>query len=194
MKFIRSTIFMMISALLFLFSICLVLAGLMALDQSFTAKVIHAVTRPILPAPYYVVAGLVGLLLSVVVYNLAGQSSDSSGIFTFAGEKGPIDISLHALEDYIAKHFARKPVVNSVKTRVSASRDRRKLRVRASISVWSEQNLRGAGEAVQQEITRCLKEGLGLDNVETVLVSVDKIIASKSARPIPSEAPSDEIT
>lgn len=194
MKFVRSTIFMMISALLFLFSICLVLAGLMALDQSFTAKVIHAVTRPILPAPYYVVAGLVGLLLSVVVYNLAGQSSDSSGIFTFEGEKGPIDISLHALEDYIAKHFARKPVVNSVKTRVSASRDRQKLRVRASISVWSEQNLRGAGEAVQQEITRCLKEGLGLDNVETVLVSVDKIIASKSARPTPSEAPPDETT
>ena len=42
------------------------------------------------------------------------------------------------------------------------------------------------GETVQREITECLKEGLGLDNVETVRISVDRIIASKTSKGKPS--------
>ncbi|UCD59061.1 MAG: alkaline shock response membrane anchor protein AmaP [Candidatus Hydrogenedentota bacterium] len=194
MKFVKSVVLAVLSILLFLCSICLVLSGLMALDSQLTARVIHTVTRMTIPVAYACIGGgIVVFLVALITYSFAGQTSDSSATFTFEGEKGPIDISLRAIEDYIAKHFAETPVVNNVRSRVSTSRDRKMLRVRASISVWSEQNLKSAGEAVQQEITRCLKEGLGLDNVETVPVSVDKIIASKSSKPAPAKMPSDEL-
>jgi hypothetical protein len=35
---------------------------------------------------------------------------------------------------------------------------------------------------VQQEIASRLREGLGLDNLERVIISVDKIVTSKSSR------------
>ncbi len=192
MRFIKSTILVFISGILFLLALFLVLAGLMALDQQFTSLVIHTVTRINMPLAYIVV-GLFVFLASLIVYSLAGRAPSSSATFTFEGEKGPIDISLRALEDYIAKYFAEKPVVNSVRTKVGTSRDRQKLRVRASISVWSEQNLKDAGDRVQREIALCLKEGLGLDNVEIIPVSVDRIIASKSPKPVSAKAPADEL-
>jgi len=186
MKFFRLLIFSVFSIVLFLLSILIVLAGLVAADHQLTSRIIHAVTRIDNP-PAFMIGGLALFIGSLYFYSRAGRSPDQAGTFTFQGEKGAINISLHALEDYITKHFAQKPLVHNVKVRVATSRDGKKLRVRAFISVWSEQNLKTAGEAVQQEVVRCLKEGLGLDNVDVVLISVDKIIAAKSSRPVSTE-------
>lgn len=179
MKFIRLLVFSIVSIVLFLLSIGFVVAGIMAADHQLTSRIIHVITQVENPL-VLVVVGLILFVGSLIFYNRAGQSHERSGIYSFEGQKGMIDISLGALEDCIVKHFASKSIVHSVRARVGTSRDRKKLRVRASVSVWSEQNLKDAGEAVQDEIVRSLKEGLGLDNVETVLVSVDKIVASKS--------------
>jgi ADP-dependent phosphofructokinase/glucokinase len=124
---------------------------------------------------------------------MAGRREDPSATYTFQGEKGAINISLRALEDYITKRFSGRHLVNSIKTRIGTSRDRKKLRVHASISIWSEQNIRVAGETVQEEITRCLRDGLGLDNVELVKVSVDRIISGKSAKSGPPPAVVDDV-
>lgn len=201
MNFIKTIVLIIFSGALFITSVLVVLIGLLAVDPQITAVVIHTVSKvgnPFIPIGVGLIAGIISLYL----LSLVGRDSDSTGTFTFDGDKGPVDISLRALEDYIGKHFAGKPVVHSVRTRVGTSRDRKKIRVRASISVWSEQSLKTAGETVQHEITRCLNEGLGLDNVESVRVSVDKIIASKSSRPIlqrlatarpePAEPPDEE--
>lgn len=190
MNFIKSTIMVLISVVLFLLAVCFFLAGLMALDHEVTSVVIHTINQIHMPLAY-IAGGALAFLASLVVYSLAGRPPDSSAIFTFEGEKGPINISLRALEDYIAKYFAERPVVNSVRTRVTTTRDRKDLRVSASISVWSEQNLKTAGETVQREIANCLRQGLGLDNVEDIRVSVDKIIASKTPKPVPKEPPEE---
>ncbi|RJP72810.1 MAG: alkaline shock response membrane anchor protein AmaP [Candidatus Abyssobacteria bacterium SURF_17] len=192
MRFIKTTLLVILSGLLFLAAFCLVLIGLMGLDQEFTAVMIHAITKA-KPPMAYVVGGLFVFLLSLIVYNLAGRDADSSATFSFAGVQGPIRISLRAVEDYIEKHFSERPVVHSVRSRVVTTRDRKRLRVRALVSVSSEQNLKDAGETVQREIVRCLKEGLGLENVETVVVSVNKIITRKSSRFPSSKAPADEL-
>jgi hypothetical protein len=156
-----------------------VLAALITIAPELHAFVNYWTER--LPLPI-AIAGLAVVFGCLMLLNSVGKESDTTGTFTFEGKKGPVEISLRALEDYITKHFSNKPVVHSLRTRVGTSRDRKKIRVRASISVWSEQSLKTAGETVQNEIERCLDEGLGLDNVENVHVSVDKIIASKSPR------------
>jgi hypothetical protein len=181
MRFIKTFVLLILSSVLFLVSIFLVLAGILAADHELTSWIIHMITKIEMPI-VFIVCGFLFFLAGLLLYNRIGRSPDQSGTFTFESEKGAIDISLHALEDYISKHFAQKPVVHNIRTRVGTSRDRKRLRVRATISVWSEQSLRNAGETVQQEIAHCLKEGLGLDNVENVIVSVDKIIASKSSK------------
>ncbi len=181
MKFIRLLVFSFISIVLFLLSIAFVIGGIMAADHQLTSRIIHVITQVENP-PILVIAGLMFFVGSLIVYNRAGQKPERSGIYSFEGRKGTIDISLVALEDCIVKHFADKSIVHSIRARVGTSRDRKKLRVRASVSVWAEQNLKNTGETVQDEIVRALQEGLGLDNVETVLVSVDKIVASKSPK------------
>ena len=192
MKFIRSALLVCVSGILFLFSVCLVLGGLMALDQQLTARVIHVITKTNMPIAY-ILGGLFAFVASLIVYNLAGGPPDSAAMYTFDGERGPIRISLRAIEDYIAKYFEEKPLAGSIRARVSTSRDQKALRVRASISVWSEQHLRSAGETVQEELARCLKEGLGLDNIGDVVVSVDKIIVSKSPKPAQPKALPDDL-
>jgi uncharacterized alkaline shock family protein YloU len=157
-----------------------ILAGLFVLAPQIHGFVNHWIGRH--PLPIFIL-GLTAAIISLLLLTFSGKESDTSGTFTFEGKKGQVEISLRALEDYITKHFSSKPVVHSLRTRVGTSRDRKKIRVRASISVWSEQGLKTAGETVQQEIEQCLNEGLGLDNVENVHVSVDKIIASKSSKP-----------
>jgi hypothetical protein len=192
MRFIKATLLVILSGLLLLAAFCLVLIGLMGMDQEFTAVVIHAVTRAKAPMAY-VVGGFFVFLLSLIAYNRAGRDSDSSATFSFAGVQGPIQISLRAVEDFIEKHFLERPVAHSVRSRVVTTRDRKRLRVRALVSVSSEQNLKDAGETVQREIVRCLREGLGLDNVETVVVSVNKIITKKSSRFPSTKPPADEL-
>jgi hypothetical protein len=191
MRFIKLIIFSILSIIFFLLSILLVLGGMMAADHELTARIIHVITRIEDPITF-VIGGFFVLIIGLIFYNRAGKSPERSDTFVFEAEKGRIEVSLNALEDYIIKHFAQKPVVHNVKARVGTSRDGKKLRVRALISVWSEQNLKTAGETVQQEIAGCLREGLGLDNVETVVVSVDKIIAAKTSRPVSSNVPNEK--
>ena len=181
MKFLKSILLTIFAGVLFVISVFVVLLGLLAVDPQITAMAIHTVTnvgQPFIPIGIGLAMGVVSLYL----LSRVGGDSNSSRTFTYEGTKGPVDISLRALEDYITKHFAEKRVAHSVRARVSAARDRKKIRVRASVSVWSEQSLKDAGELVQQEITRCLDEGLGLDNVESVRVSIDKIIGGKSSK------------
>lgn len=179
---------------MFVVSLCLILGGFMASNQQLTARIIHWITKINTPVSFIVVGGgLVTFLVSLYLMGKARENPESSSTFTFETEKGPINISLRAIEDYIVKHFSEEPVVNNIRVRVGTSRDRRNLRVHATISVWSEQNLRTAGETVQQEITRCLKEGLGLDNVETVRVSENKIIKTKASKSAPATPSADEI-
>lgn len=201
MNFIKSIVLIIFAGALFIVSVFVILIGLLAADPQTTARVIHMVSnigQPLIPIGIGLAVGIVSLYL----LSRTGGDASASGTFTYDGAKGPVDISLRALEDYIAKHFAEKPVVHSVRARVGTSRDRKKIRVRASITVWSEQGLKSAGEMVQQEITRCLDEGLGLNNVESVHVSIDKIIAGKSlksavqrpvsAKPLPEKSPAEE--
>ena len=166
--------------MLFIFAIFIFLTGLLALDPGIHAWFIDSIAS--FPPSYTIGGGLALGIVSLILLNLAGRDPNAGATFRFDGEKGPVEISLRAIEDYIAKHFAGMDVAHSVRTRVGVSRDRKKIRVRASISVWSEQGLKGVGEKVQEEIARCLSEGLGLDNVENVHVSVDKIIASKPSK------------
>lgn len=183
MKLIKSFFWTVGAGALFVISIFMVMMGLLVIDPRIHARVtdwVSAVDPAITTG-----TGLVLGIVSLVLLSLAGKDPETAGAFTFEGNKGPVDISLKALEDYIASHFAKKPVAHSVRARVGTTRDKKKIRVRASISVWSEQSLKSAGEDVQREIEKCLSEGLGLDNVDNVHVSVDKIIASKSSRPSP---------
>jgi uncharacterized alkaline shock family protein YloU len=180
MRFIMSLLLIILAGLLFLISFCLMLVGLMAFNQQFTAIVIHTVTKTNVPMAYFG-GGVLIFVASWILYNIAGQSPDSSAALTFQSDKGPINISLRAIEDYISKRLSDKnPLINSIRPRVTTSGDRKMLRVRASVAVWSGRELKNVAESVQHEITQCLKEGLGLDNVETVMVSVDKIIPIKS--------------
>ncbi|MBI4832379.1 MAG: alkaline shock response membrane anchor protein AmaP [Candidatus Lindowbacteria bacterium] len=181
MGLIKSVILILIAGVLFLLSICLMLVGLMAFNQQFTAIVIHTITKANVPILYFG-GGLLVFVASWILYGIAGQSPDSSAALAFQGDKGPINISLRAIEDFISKRFSEKgSIVNSIRPRVTTSRDRKRLRIRASVSVWSDRELKNVAESVQHNITHCLKEGLGLDNVETVLVSVDKIVPTKSS-------------
>ncbi|MBI5118071.1 alkaline shock response membrane anchor protein AmaP [Candidatus Poribacteria bacterium] len=180
MRFVKSLLLILFAGLLFLVSFCLMLVGLMALNQQFTAIVIHTVTKTNIPMAYFG-GGVLIFIASWIVYNIAGQSPDSFATLTFQSDKGPINISLRAIEDYIAKRLSDKSLlISSIRPRVTTSRERRKLRVRASVAAWSSRELKNVAESVQQEIIQCLKDGLGLDNVETVIVSVDKIIPTKS--------------
>lgn len=182
MRFIKSFIGGIFTLILFLVSAFLVMIGLLVIDPPTHAFIMHRVMA--VGPEIVVVAGVVVFITSLIVRLYSRGESGSSGTYIFEGSKGTIEISLRALEDYLAKHFAGKPIAHTVRTRVGASRDRKKIRVRASISIWSEQNLKVAGETVQREITQCLRDGLGLDNVENIHVSVDRIIASKSASPL----------
>ncbi|GAB4344518.1 MAG: hypothetical protein Kow0099_23970 [Candidatus Abyssubacteria bacterium] len=179
MRFIKTTILVLLSTAFFFLAIVSLLAGLMSLNLQFTSMIIHWINRVNMPLAF-IAGGLLFFLLSVVFFSLSGRPPDTAATFTFESDKGPINISLRAIEDYISKYFAERPVVNSVRTRVATTRDQKSLRVRASISVWSEQNLKTAGESVQKEIANCLHTGLGLDNIAEILISVDKIIASKT--------------
>lgn len=195
MDFIKSILGLVGAGVIFVVSVFLILTGLLVLNPQVHAFVIHLVSiiHPVLT----IALGVVLFFVSFFLFLLAGKHPDAAGAYTFEGDKGPIEISLRALEDYIAKHFAEKPVVHSVRTRAGVSSDRKQIRVRASISVWSEQSFKTAGENVQQEIKQCLKKGFGLDNVENVHVSVDKIIASKKSkkaapRPAPISPPAEK--
>ena len=180
MKLIKSFLLIIVVGTVFVISaFVIVLTGLLEAAPQVHAFISHWAIR--FPFPIIVV-GLATAVISLVLLSSVGKESDTSGTFTFEGKKGKVEISLRALEDYITKHFSNKPIVHSLRTRVGTSRDRKKIRVRASISVWSEQGLKTAGETVQNEIEQCLNAGLGLDNVESVHVSVDKIIASKSSK------------
>ena len=180
MKLIKSFFGSIGAGALFIVSSYVVLTGLLLINPAIHTRVIEWVG---FVSPSYIVAG--GLIMGVIslwALSRVGKDPHAGATFRFDGKKGPVEISLGALEDYIAKHFADKLITHSIRTRVGVSRSRKKIRVRASISVWSEQGLKDAGETVQEEISRCLSEGLGLDNVESVSVSVDKIVASKSSK------------
>lgn len=191
MAFIKSSILVLVSFILFLVAVCLILAGLMTLNQSFTAWLIHEIQDIRNPAPF-ILGGAIVFGVSIILYNLATRKPDAYAVFTFESEKGPIHISLRAIEDYINKQFEGKYLVNSIRSKVSTSKDRKRLRVHANVGVRSEQNLKSAGDTLQKEITLRLLEGLGLDNVDKVSVSVDKIIVSKAPRPAAPAKASDE--
>jgi uncharacterized alkaline shock family protein YloU len=179
-KLIKSFFGAIIAGAVLSVSVFIVLTGLLLINPAIHALVIDFVTW--FPPPISIGAGAVLGIISLLALSLLGKDPRSTATFRFEGKKGPVEISLGAIEDYIAKHFADKPIAHSVRTRVGVSRDRKKIRVRASISVWAEQGLKESGEKAQEEITRCLSEGLGLDNVESVSVSVDKIVASKPSK------------
>lgn len=192
MNFVKSIMLSLFSAILFLLAVGLLLAGLMAVDHQLTSRIIHAINQIRMPVGF-IVAGLIAFVASLVTYVLAGGRSETASSYTFEGKDGPINVSLRAIEDFIAKHFEEKPVAQSVRARVNTSKDRKRLRVRASVGVWSEQNVKEAGEAVQREITLCLKESLGIDNVEIIPVSVDKIVASKTRKPAMARPPTNSL-
>ncbi len=164
---------------LFIVSSYVVLTGLLLINPAIHTLVIEWVG--FIPPSYTVAGGLALGIASLWALSRVGKDPHAGATFRFEGKKGPVEISLGALEDYIAKHFSDRQIAHSIRTRVGVSRNRKKIRVRASISVWSEQGLKDAGETVQEEISRCLSEGLGLDNVESVSVSVDKIVTNKKS-------------
>lgn len=192
MKFIKSTVYILLSVIIFLIAIFLILGGFMAIDEQFTAMVIHLITQIKLPG-LFIFAGVVFFLLSLVLYAVAGRGSAGPASFNFEGESGPITISLRAIEDYITKYLEEQRIVGNVKTKVGVSKDGKSLVIRAGISAWSEQNLKDVGEKIQREISSRLKEGLGLNDLDHVVVSVDKIITSRSSRrPLP-QPPADSL-
>ncbi|RJP24064.1 MAG: alkaline shock response membrane anchor protein AmaP [Candidatus Abyssobacteria bacterium SURF_5] len=191
MSFIKSCISLLFCIVFFLGAVLLLLAGLMALNEQFTAMLIHSITRIDMPW-LFIAGGGVLFLLSLFLYWLAGRGSVPPATLTLEGEKGPISISLRAIEDYLNKHLQEQRLAGNVKTRVTTLKNKNQLVIRAGISAWSEQNLKSVGDSVQREIAARLSEGLGLDNLERVVVSVDKIIRSKTSRstvPEPSDDP-----
>ena len=184
MKFLKSLFGSIGAGALFIVSGYVVLTGLLLINPDIHTLLID--WAGIVPPSYIVGAGIIMGIISLWALSRVGKDTNSGATFRFDGKKGPVEISLDAIEDFLAKHFANTPIVHSIRARAGVSRDRKKIRVRASISVWSEQGLRDAGETVQEEISRCLSEGLGLDNVESVSVSVDKIVVSKTKSHRPS--------
>ncbi len=180
MKLIKSFLGAIVAGAVFIVAVFIALTGLLLINPAIHAFVIDLASWS--PPLITVGVGTALGIFSLWWLKRVGKDPHATATFRFEGKKGPVEISLGAIEDYIAKSFADKPIAQSVRTRVGVSRDRKKIRVRASISVWAEQGLKGAGETVQEEISRCLSEGLGLDNVESVSVSVDKIVASKSSK------------
>ncbi len=182
MTVIRSIILVVVSCILFIVSVCLILAGLLTLNKGFTDWVFRGIQNINNPAPL-ILGGAVVCGVSIILFALATHKPNSYAVFTFMSEKGPVHISFRAIEDYINKQFEGKPLVSSIRSKVSTSKDRKRLRVHVNIGVRSEQNLKSAGDTIQREITYRLLDGLGLDNVDKVTVSVDKIIVSKASRP-----------
>ncbi len=166
----------------------MVISGIMSLNDQFTAVIIHSITQ-IQSPPLFIGAGLFLFLVSLLLYAIAGRGSTMPTSFTFQGERGPISISLRAIEDYITKNLEEQQLANGLKTKVGISKDRKKLVVRASVSAWSEQNLKQLGDVFQREIEARLKEGLGLDNVDRVIVSVDKIGKNRFSRAASTRPP-----
>lgn len=181
MKLLRFLFFFVFSIILFFAAVILFLGGIMALNEQFAAVVIHEITQVDNP-PLIMMAGGTLFLLSLVVYSLSRRGNNQPQTYTFAGQKGPITISLRAIEDYVTKYLDEQHIAGNVKTKVSTTKNRQKLVVRASISVRSEQSMKNVGDMVQEEVAVRLREGLGLDNLDRVVVSVDKIISSKSSR------------
>ena len=184
----KSTLYFFLSLLLFVTALCLVAAGVMALNDQFTAFIIHSITRIDSP-PLYIGGGLILFLLGLVFYALAGRGSVTPIAFSFQGEKGPVIISLRAIEDYVTKHLEEQHIANTVKTRVAVTKDRKNLIVRVNINAWAEQNLKLLGDSIQREADSRLREGLGLNNVERVVVSVDKIGKNRFSRSLPPKPP-----
>jgi S-adenosylmethionine synthetase len=181
MNFLKSAFYLLFSLILFLISIFMVLIGFMVLDEQFTAVIIHTITGINAPG-LFIGGGIIIFLLSLIVYGLSGRGNNQPTSFTLEGERGPITISLRAIEDYINRYLDEQHIANSVKTKIATSKNRQNIIIRASVSAWSEQNLKYTGDTVQREIAARLKEGLGLENTERIVVSVDKIITSKSSR------------
>jgi uncharacterized alkaline shock family protein YloU len=187
MRFIKSAIYIFLSIVIFLVAIFLIMGGFMALDEQFMAVVIYGITHIHLPGLF--ILGGVGLFfLSLIFYGLAGRGSRVPTTYSFNGANGPITISLRAIEDFITKSLEDRRLANNVRTRVGVSKDRKKLVIRAGISASSEQSLKDVGERIQRDICLRLKEGLGLENVERVVVSVDKIVTSRAARTAASQS------
>jgi len=188
MNFVRTTFYFFLSLLLFITALVLMIAGVMALNDQFTAVVIHSITQ-IQSPPLYIGGGLILFLLSLVFYALAGRGSVAPATFSFQGEKGPITISLRAIEEYVTKQLEEQQIANTVKTRVGVTKDRKNLIVRVNISAWAEQNLKHLGDVMQREVDSRLREGLGLDNVERVVIAVDKIGKNRFSRSLPPKPP-----
>jgi uncharacterized alkaline shock family protein YloU len=189
MGFIKFSVFRFVSIVLFLLAVLALIAGLMAGNDQLVAIVIHATTA-VVPG-VYIVAGIGLFLVSLLFYGLSMRGSSPPATFTFSADKGPVTISLRAIEDYITKYLDEQRIASSIKTKVGTTKNRQSLVVRASISAWSEQNIKEVGDTVQREIANRLREGLGLDNLERVTVSVDKIVTSKSARTSLTRPPGD---
>lgn len=129
------------------------------------------------------------LLIGFSCLGLARSASRRGKTFSFHTPMGKVGISLLAIEDYLSKLALEVPSIESLKPRVSASKDGKKLRIDASVTVASDFNLKKSSEMVQRDIATAIRDTLGIEEVDSITISIDKILPTKKKANLPRGKP-----
>jgi uncharacterized alkaline shock family protein YloU len=97
----------------------------------------------------------------------------SGRFLSFSNEQGAVNISTDAIAEYISKLAPEFPSI--VKMTPVVIPHRRKIDIMVEVRIKAGPQLHEICEVLQKKIRESMEKGLGIFDVEKVIVSVDKI-------------------
>ena len=127
------------------------------------------------------IASMAFLLIGFICLSLARSLSRKGRAFYYHSPMGKVGISLCAIEEFLSSLALEVGSIDSLKPRVFPTKDGKKLRVEATVTASSGFNLRKSSEMVQRDIATAIKDTLGIEEVDSITISIDKIVHKKKS-------------
>jgi uncharacterized alkaline shock family protein YloU len=168
MKVVHRFLFLLVFALL-------VTLGISLLVLSFSEKN-WAILEELLPGSRLVggaVGGGIFCLASLLFLTGLNKPRRSNRFLSFSNEQGVVNISTDAISEYISKLAPEFPSIVKMTTEIIPHR--RKVDILVSVRIKAGSQVHEICEVLQQKIRESMEKGLGINDVERVIVSVEKI-------------------
>ncbi|MFH1969203.1 MAG: alkaline shock response membrane anchor protein AmaP [Verrucomicrobiota bacterium] len=122
---------------------------------------------------------LVGIsaVFIVLLYWLTAIPVKEERFLTFENEGGTINISVKAINDFLAKLADEFAGIIRLRADVAAARDGR-VEVRLDVSVKAGTKVQQLAQVLQQRVRESMRENLGIAEIHTVKVNVSDIAAA----------------
>ena len=133
-------------------------------------------------------AGVLFVIMGITEIIVTMKSLGRIPVVAFNNPLGEVRVAYDALEGYIKSLSGEIPEIKDVKPQIVAGRDG--LEIHARLAVERDVNLPELTSRFQDLVSRYVKDMMGIDNITTIKVYIQKI-TSKRSRTLEEEKPSE---